>query len=319
MKLLKLFKRKPEPMPQSELELFNSQAGKWLRVYRRQSYAKIVVMIVVAASVLWSQGDTSEKPDGTYITSINLSGTIDGGVSGTGYEFSREFIKATKDPKSRGILIMANSRGGSPLQSQIVFDTIYQYTQSDMAVEGKEGGRQPVWVSIQDICASACMHAVAPADKIIASGASSVVGSIGVKMEGWDFTGLMEQVGVKRRIISLGEHKSAFSPYAEDSPQERQLLMDSLVKPMYQKFVSDMKLARGTKLDTSNDRLFSGMAWASVEAQKLGLIDTITNPLTVEQEFKQLTQAKTVYRDRESPFSFSNVFGAAVEYAVNEL
>lgn len=319
MKLLKLFKKKSEPVPQSEMELFNRQAGKWLRVYRRQSYAKIIIMVVVATSVLWSQGDNDNKPSGSYVTSINLSGAIEGGVNGTGYEFSREFIKATKDPNSRGILIMANSGGGSPLQSQIVFDTIYQYTHSEPPAGNAEQPRQPVWVSIQDICASACMHAVAPADKIIASGASSVVGSIGVKMEGWDFTGLMERVGVKRKSISLGDHKSVFSPYAEDSPQERQLLMDSLVQPMYQKFVADMKLARGDKLDINNERLFSGMAWASLEAKELGLIDSITNPLTVEHEFKRQVQADSLYRDRENPLSFANVFGAAVDYAVNEL
>jgi len=319
MKLLKFFKKKAEPTPENELDLFNRQAGKWLRVYRRQSYAKIAVMVVIAASVLWSQGDSDQKPSGSYITSINLSGAIEGGVSGTGYEFSREFVKATKDPNSRGILIMANSGGGSPLQSQIVFDTIYQYTHDEMATSDSESNRQPVWVSIQDICASACMHAIAPADKIIASGAASVVGSIGVKMEGWDFTGLMERVGVKRKSISLGDHKSIFSPYAEDSAKERELLMNSLVQPMYQKFVSDMKLARGDKLDINNERLFSGMAWASVEAKDLGLIDSITNPLTVEHEFKQQVQVNALYRDKENPLSFANVFGAAVDFALDDL
>lgn len=280
--------------------------GGFLKTYRRHMVVKSSMLVIVASVVLWGQAPFTERVSGSYITVINLSGAITGGVEGVGVKFSRQFQNAVEDKSSKGILIIANSGGGSPSQSGVIFDTVSTYTRIPLK------DRTPVWVSVQDICASACLHAIAPADQIIASTPATLIGSVGVKLEGWDFSGLLEKVGVERRTIALGEHKTILDVYSPQSEEDAALILNTLIEPVYKQFIQDMESARGDAINKHSDT-FSGLVWTAHDAIERGLADRIANPLTVEGEFFILTGTKHVQRFNSSQSKLRQLLGQFID------
>jgi len=141
--------------------------------------------------------------------------------------------------------------------------------------------RIPIYAVIGDVCASGCYYAVAAADKIYADKAS-VVGSIGVLMNGFGFVDTMKKVGVERRLMTAGEHKGFLDPFGPVKPAEAkhaQLMLDEI----HQQFINTVRQGRGKTLKETRD-MFSGLFWTGEEAIKMGLVDSLGGASYVARE-----------------------------------
>jgi len=169
---------------------------------------------------------------------------------------------AVKDKNTKGVILNINSPGGSAVQSAYIYDEIRR--------QKKLHPDMPIYAVVGDMCASGGYYVAAAADKIFVSPAS-LIGSIGVVMNGFGFTNVLDKLGVERRLMTAGEHKAfldPFSPVNEVEAQHMQVLLDQV----HQQFIDAVKQARGDRLKETPD-MFSGLVWNGEEGVKLGLAD----------------------------------------------
>ncbi|MSS75905.1 MAG: signal peptide peptidase SppA [Methyloglobulus sp.] len=195
---------------------------------------------------------------------IDLVGMIAEGQNANADSIIESLRSAVKDKNTKGIIINANSPGGSPVQSAYVYDEIKNIK--------KDHPSLPIHAVVSDICASGCYYIVAATDKIYASPAS-LVGSIGVIMDGFGFVETMQKLGVERRLITAGVHKAILDPFSPAKPDENQY-MQNLINQVHQQFIGAVKSGRGTRLKETPD-MFSGLVWTGEESVKLGIIDAM--------------------------------------------
>jgi len=175
--------------------------------------------------------------------------------------------------RSRGVIIRANSPGGSPVQADYLYNEIMRLR--------AEYPDKPVYAVVTDICASACYYVASAADRIYANPAS-LVGSIGVLYDGFGFTGLMDNVGVERRLITAGQNKGMLDPFSPLKEEDRRHL-EGMLDEIHRQFVQAVKNGRGDRL-AQDDTLFSGLFWNGERARQLGLVDDFASPGTVARE-----------------------------------
>lgn len=188
----------------------------------------------------------------------------------------REGMEAAyRNPNVKGIVILANSPGGSPVVSNIAFDEIRR-----MKAEHPE---IPVYAVAEDMCASGCYYIAAAADKIYADPAS-IIGSIGVIGNGFDLTGLMDKIGVQRRQRTAGSNKGMGDPFSPETP-EQAAIWQAMLDDIHTQFITAVKTGRGERLnEKDHPDLFSGRIYTGREAVGTGLIDGTANVYTVARE-----------------------------------
>lgn len=202
---------------------------------------------------------------GEHTAVITLNGAI-----GVDYEedqvgMLRDSLEAAySNPNVKGIIISANSPGGSPVVSNIAFNEIRRLKSEHKDI--------PLYVVAGDVCASGCYYIASAADKIYAD-PTSVVGSIGVIGGGFDLTGLMDKLGVKRRLKTAGSNKGMGDPFTPETPEQAKI-WENMLADIHQEFIKAVKLGRGNRLkDKENPDVFSGRIYTGNEAKKIGLID----------------------------------------------
>ena len=170
-------------------------------------------------------------------------------------------------------MLRANSPGGSPVQAGYIYDEILRLREKYPKI--------PLYAVIGDVCASGCYYAVAAADKIYADKAS-IVGSIGVLMNGFGFTDTMKKLGVERRLLTAGEHKGFLDPFSNMKPEDR-AHAQKLLNRIHQQFIERVREGRGEALKESKD-MFSGLFWTGEDALTMGLVDEFGNASHVARE-----------------------------------
>ncbi len=180
---------------------------------------------------------------------------------------------AFEDERSKAVMLVINSPGGSPVQSGYVYSEIRRLR--DKYPDKK------LYAVIGDIGASGAYYIAAAADAIYADQAS-LVGSIGVISGSFGVTGLMEKLGVERRLITAGENKALLDPFSP-LPESQRELWQSVVDTTHRQFVERVKNGRGDRLK-EDPQLFSGMVWSGEQALALGLIDGLASPGQVARE-----------------------------------
>lgn len=172
-----------------------------------------------------------------------------------------------------GVILRVNSPGGSPVQSRYIYDEIKRLRAKYPNV--------PLYAVVGDVCASGCYYVVAAADKIYAD-RGSLVGSIGVLMNGFGFTDAMKKLGVERRLMSAGEHKGfldPFGPITADEKRHAQRMLDDIHK----QFIDAVRQGRGPVLKETKD-MFSGLFWTGDQAKQMGLVDEFGSASFVARE-----------------------------------
>ena len=199
---------------------------------------------------------------GDFTALITLNGEIgvDSEVSAINVKSSLK--EAYENPGTKALILAINSPGGSPVQSGIINDEITRYKSLHPQI--------PVYAVIEDICASGGYYIAVAADKIFVDKAS-IVGSIGVLMNGFGFDKAIKNLGVERRLITSGENKAILDPFLPVKPKQREFMQD-LLKEVHNQFIEAVKKGRGNKLALNSD-IFSGLFWSGESAIKLGLAD----------------------------------------------
>lgn len=313
-RLLSKFKRKkpkavkvqPENLTQAISELTATVESKLGPVARAYSFTQVFKTFILFGGFLTAilinwKTDTLEINKPKYVAQIMLEGEMTDAGGGSGYNLAKEIQRANKDVSASAIMLIVNSGGGSPVQGETAYTFIKKYT--SIPIEN----RKPLYVSIQAICASACYQAISPADRIYAH-KSSMVGSIGVKMESWDFTDLAERLGVKKTILTSVDKKVIIDPFKKLNLEDEQLLKESLMTPMHDNFVFSVLEARKNKLTKDSD-LFNGMVWLGEDAKTKGLVDEISSTIEVENELMEITGTKNAKSVSAQGFSISRLLG----------
>lgn len=235
------------------------------------------------------------------MSQIKLEGEMTDAGGGSGYNLAKEIQRADADENASAIMLIVNSGGGSPVQGETAYSFIKTYTEKPLSE------RKPLYVSIQAVCASACYQAISPSDKIYAH-KSSMVGSIGVRMDSWDFTGLAEKLGIKKQILTSVDKKVLIDPFKQLNDEDEQLLRDALMMPMHNNFVSAVLEARKNKLE-NDPNLFNGMVWLGNDAYAKGFIDGISSTIEVENELMEITDTQNAKSVNAQGFSLSRLLG----------
>ncbi|MBV1886256.1 MAG: S49 family peptidase [Parvibaculaceae bacterium] len=174
--------------------------------------------------------------------------------------------EAFKMKNAKAVALVINSPGGSPVQSSLIFKRIRAWA------EEKE---LPVYAFVEDVAASGGYMLACAADEVYAD-ESSIVGSIGVISSGFGFTGLIEKIGIERRVHTSGENKSSLDPFVKEDPEDVQRLLD-LQSEVHEGFKKLVRTSRGDRLNEAEGqtKLFTGEFWAAEKGAELGLIDGI--------------------------------------------
>lgn len=255
-----------------------------MQVYREQRAERIgkwiwrgflLLLLMAFLSVFAGGQDLSSGGKSTPHTAvIDLYGVISSDTDPTG-KLLEGLQAAYGNPQVKGIIIRADSPGGSPVLSDIAFSEIRR-----MKAEHKD---IPLYVVAEDICASGCYYVAAAADKIYASRAS-MVGSIGVIGGGFDMTGLIDKLGIERRLKTAGRNKGMGDPFTAETA-EQQLIWQEMLDDIHAQFIEAVKLGRGSALKwQGNDAVFSGRVYTGSEAKNIGLIDDFGNVYTVSRD-----------------------------------
>ena len=207
---------------------------------------------------------------------VKLTGEIGGSEQRNQVDILREGMQAAyRNPNVKAIIIHANSPGGSPVVSNIAFAEVRR-----MRAEHKN---IPVYVVAQDMCASGCYYIAAAADKIFAD-PSSLMGSIGVIGSSFEVTGLMEKLGIQRRVRIAGNNKGMGDPFTAESP-EQQAIWQQMLDQIHGEFIQAVKQGRGNRLQEKQyPDLFSGRIFTGIEAKKAGLVDDFGNVYSVARD-----------------------------------
>ena len=207
---------------------------------------------------------------------------------------------AFEDAGARAVVLVINSPGGSPVQAGIVNDEIRR-------LKAKHG--KPVYAVVEESCASAAYYIAAATDRIFVDKAS-IVGSIGVLMDGFGFTGLMDKVGVERRLMTAGENKGFLDPFSPQTPQQR-AYAQQMLDQVHQQFIQVVREGRGDRLKDV-PQLFSGLFWTGQQAIDLGLADQLGNLDYVAREVVKAEDIIDYTRRENVAERLAKRFGAAM-------
>jgi len=235
------------------------KARRWKAILRVLTLLVIVaVLIAVFDFHLPGRGMGVEK----HTAMVTLDGEISSSSMANALDINSSLVSAFENEHSAGVVLRINSPGGSPVQAGMINDEIHRLR--------KLYPKKPFYVVVEDICASGGYYVAVAADQILVDKAS-LVGSIGVIMEGFGFTGLMDKLGVTRRMITAGSNKGMMDPFSKENPQQVEMIK-TMIDEIHQQFIAVVKEGRGARLKETAD-LFSGRVWNGEQAIKIGLVD----------------------------------------------
>lgn len=232
---------------------------RWKAVFR------VLTLIVFVGAILAifdfqlpGRGMGTEK----HTALVTLEGEISSSSMANALDINSSLTAAFENENSAGVILRINSPGGSPVQAGMMNDEIHRLR--------KLYPSKPFYVVVEDICASGGYYVAVAGDQILVDKAS-LVGSIGVIMEGFGFTGLMDKLGVTRRMITAGSNKGMMDPFSKENPQQVEMIK-TMIDEIHQQFIAVVKAGRGDRLKEIPD-MFSGRVWNGEQAIKIGLVD----------------------------------------------
>ena len=234
------------------------RARLWGIFWKLLTFAYITVVIVMAVD--WK--DAGDFKDGRHTALVDIKGIIAPGSDESAEKVALALQAALKDKGTAGVVLRINSPGGSPVQSQSIYDEIRRLRVKYPNI--------PLYVVVEDLCASGGYYVAAAADKIyVAKG--SIVGSIGVRMDSFGVVGLMEKLGVESRLITAGRNKALLDPFQPLSESHKQIAVE-LITEIHNQFIAAVRDGRGKRLKETPD-MFSGLIWSGAKSVELGLAD----------------------------------------------
>jgi protease IV len=235
------------------------------------------LLVVLFAVVDWGAGTEHQE---RHTAMVNLTGTIEAKGEANAENLIAALDAAFEEKNAAGVILRINSPGGSPVQAGMVNDEIRR-------LRAKYPDK-PLYVVVEDMCASGGYFVAAAADKIFVNKAS-VVGSIGVLMDGFGFTGVMDKLGIERRLLTAGENKGFLDPFSPQAERQK-AYAQSLLNNIHQQFIDVVKAGRGKRLKETPE-MFSGLIWTGEQSIELGLADAYGS---VDSVARDVIQAEKV-------------------------
>ncbi|MFM9437440.1 protease IV [Janthinobacterium sp. CG_23.3] len=243
----------------------------------------------------------AEEALGRHTALIDIDGAIESEGSGSAAVVIPALDKAFSDAGSVAVVLHINSPGGSPVQAGMIVDEILRLRKGYPA--------KPLYVVVDEMCASGGYYIAAAADKIYVNKAS-VVGSIGVLMDGFGFAGVMEKVGVERRLLTAGVNKGFMDPFTPMSDKHKayaQVMLDEI----HQQFIGVVRAGRGKRLKETPET-FSGLFWSGAKAVEMGLADGFGTVDTVARDIVKAEDIVDYTQHEGLPERVLKKFGAAM-------
>lgn len=272
-------------------------ARRWSIVFKSLTFFFIFTLLFLGFGAERAPGVSSSK----HTAMIELSGVIGEKDEVNAKDFFESLRRAYASSGTQGIILKINSPGGSPVQAGMINDEIKRQKLLHPKI--------PIYAVIEDICASGGYYIAVATDNIYVDKAS-IVGSIGVLMDGFGFSETMKKVGVERRLMTAGTNKAMLDPFSPVNPKQ-QAYVQTLLNEVHQQFITVVREGRGSRLKESPE-IFSGLFWNGESSVKLGLADAIGNYDFVARE---IIKADTIvdfttyesFADR-----FARKFGASI-------
>jgi protease IV len=280
------------------------RARLWGIFWKLLTFAYVTVILLMLID-LKGAGDVKT---GRHTALVEIGGLIAPGTDSSAEKVSLALQSAFKDKGSAAVVLRINSPGGSPVQAQLLFDEIKR-------LRAKYPDK-PIYAVVEDLCASGGYYVAAAADKIYVA-KSSLVGSIGVRMDGFGLTGMMEKLGVERRLITAGENKAMLDPFSPLEESHKQIAI-GLIGEIHQQFIAAIREGRGKRLKETPD-MFSGMIWTGTRSIELGLtdglgsLDSVARDVVKAEEVVDYTQKDNVAE------KLARRFGVGVAAGLGEL
>ena len=271
-------------------------------------FFKLIGFIYLTFILIMVMGLTNGADIGaakTHTALVDLDGVIAPGNPASAERIIEGLQAAYKNKFTKGVILRINSPGGSPVQSGQINDEIKRLRAKHPTI--------PLYAVVEDICASGGYYVAVAADKIYVDKAS-LVGSIGVLMDGFGFTGTMEKLGVERRLMTSGDNKGFLDPFSPADPSQQQHAQ-SMLTEIHQQFIQTVKKGRGARLKET-EGIFSGLIWTGERSIELGMADAIGS---MDYVAREVIKAEDIvdYTPRQSLADrFAKRFGAAAAQAL---
>lgn len=252
---------------QSALEKVLLETLKEQKRKRRWGIFFKLIYLIIFISIVYAISNSNSSTSGgdrdkPHTAVININGEIAADQAASADNMVASIDKAFKDSNTRGIILRINSPGGSPVQADYVYNDIMRQRSLHPNIK--------IYAVCSDLCASAAYY-IASATNDIYADPASIVGSIGVLMNGFGFVDTMQKLGVERRLIISGSEKGFLDPFSPMTPQDK-AYAQTMLDLVHQQFITAVEKGRGKRLKNSPD-LFSGLAWTGTQALQMGLID----------------------------------------------
>lgn len=254
--------------------------------------AALYLFILLFAALGWIEEGSVRLPE-KHTALIEVKGVIAADTMSSAEKVISSLQAAFKDKNTKGVVLRINSPGGSPVQAGHINDEIHRLRLKYPQI--------PVYAVVSDICASGGYYVAVAADKIFVDKAS-LVGSIGVLMDGFGFAGTLEKLGVERRLLTAGENKGFLDPFTPLDPAQKKYA-ESLLKEIHEQFIQVVKQGRGERLK-NDPAIFSGIVWTGEKSIELGITDAIGS---AEYVAREIIQAETLV-DYTPHEGFSDLF-----------
>jgi protease-4 len=272
-------------------------ARRW-RSFIRLAWLAFFVFLLWA---LMYRGTPSADKSLPHTAVIEIKGEIASDGDASAETVVAALRSAFEDVGAQAVVLLINSPGGSPVQAGIINDEIKRL---------REKHKKPVYAVVEESCASAAYYIAVAADRIFVDKAS-IVGSIGVLMDGFGFTGLMDKLGVERRLMTAGENKGFLDPFSPQTDKHR-VFAQGMLDQVHKQFIEVVKAGRGKRLKGEAPELFSGLFWTGQQAVELGLADQLGSLDFVAREIVKAEDLVDYTRRDNVAERLAKKFGAAV-------
>lgn len=249
---------------------------RWGKNLFRLFIASYLLLLFWAGNLdKWSSVEINTLSSGsTHAAVVDIRGPIMAGTHYSADNIIKGLTKAFEDPDTEGVILRINSPGGSPVQSGQIYDELYRLRE--------RFPNMPFYAALEDLCASGGYYIAAGVPKIYADKAT-LVGSIGVIMQGFGMEEALSKLGVESRVLTSGKNKAFLNPFVPMDPAEKahaQLLLGKI----HEQFIKAVRKGRGDRIKTWKTELFQGLIWTGEEAVELGLVDGLGSSAWIARE-----------------------------------
>lgn len=278
------------------------RARHWSVFFKLLLFVYLFALLFIGLGWIGKGGASSA---GKHTALVELRGVIGPESSASADNIILGLQGAFKDKGTQGVILRINSPGGSPVQAGYINDEIKRLRAKYPNI--------PVYAVVEDICASGGYYVAVAADHIYVD-KGSIIGSIGVLMDGFGFTGLMDKLGIERRLLAAGENKGFLDPFSPIQ-ESQQKYAESMLEEIHQQFITVVREGRGKRLKETPE-LFSGLLWVGTRSVELGLADGLGS---VDYVAREVIKAEEIvdFTPRENIAErVARRFGAAMSEAL---